>query len=158
MMPHKNGTMKAKELTAFCGLYCGDCIRYQSKASDLASQLLNEFDKRHFKKYAEVKKHHTPEFENYDAVVHLLKAISAFSCQIPCRMGGDGCGGACKIIRCVKDKSYQGCWECGEFESCQNLNFLKPFHGDAPIQNLRKIREIGIENWASHREKCYLWS
>jgi len=150
--------MIEKELTAFCGLYCGDCIRYQSKASDLASQLLNEIDNLHFTKYAAVKKYNAPAFENYEAMVALLKAISAFSCKIPCRLGGDGCGGSCKIIHCIKGKAYEGCWECGEFESCQNLHFLKPFHGEAPIKNLRKIRKLGIDNWASHREKCYPWS
>ena len=27
---------KHKELATYCGLYCGDCIRYKSKALDLA--------------------------------------------------------------------------------------------------------------------------
>ena len=30
------------ELTAYCGLYCGDCIRYRSKASDPAKPILEE--------------------------------------------------------------------------------------------------------------------
>ena len=34
---------------------------------------------------------------------------------------------------------------------------LKPFHGDAPLKNLRKIRELGIGLWARCREKCYPW-
>ena len=146
-----------KNLTAYCGLYCGDCIRYQSKASDLANQLLNELDHHHFSDYSEIKKRHAKEFENYDAMVSLLNAVSKFSCEIPCRLGGDGCGGSCEIVRCIKTKSYEGCWECNEFESCRKLEFLKPFHGEAPINNLRIIRECGIENWASQREKCYPW-
>ncbi|MBW1816899.1 MAG: hypothetical protein JRJ60_07040 [Deltaproteobacteria bacterium] len=68
-----------KDLTAFCGLYCGDCIRYQCRASDLSNE------------------------------------------------------------------------ECGK------LDFLKPFHGDASIKNLRKIAELGLVNWAKNRDKCYPW-
>jgi len=32
-----------------------------------------------------------------------------------------------------------------------------PFHGDAPLKNLRKIKDLGIDNWAKNREKCYPW-
>ena len=31
-----------KELTAYCGLYCGDCHRYQSRYSELARDLKRE--------------------------------------------------------------------------------------------------------------------
>ena len=41
------------ELTAYCGLYCGDCIRYRSKASKLAFELKNELQRVEFDKYAE---------------------------------------------------------------------------------------------------------
>ena len=42
------------ELTAYCGLYCGDCVRYRSKASDLARELINELKNTEFDKYAEL--------------------------------------------------------------------------------------------------------
>ena len=34
------------ELTGYCGLYCGDCIRYRSRAADLAEELLDELRKQ----------------------------------------------------------------------------------------------------------------
>jgi hypothetical protein len=43
------------ELTAYCGLFCGDCIRYQCKASDLSESLLDEIKKSHWLQYAAVK-------------------------------------------------------------------------------------------------------
>ena len=43
------------ELIGYCGLYCGDCIRYHSKASDLARELLSELQKTEFGKYAAIK-------------------------------------------------------------------------------------------------------
>ena len=146
-----------RELTAFCGLYCGDCIRYKCRASDLANELLDEIDKVHFTEYAKVKRIHSKGFENFGSLISSLKAISEIRCEIPCRSGGDGCGGKCEIIRCVKNKLLEGCWECDDFEGCHKLDFLKPFHGDGPINNLRKIREHGILKWAEHRDKCYTW-
>lgn len=153
------GKMKQNEtyLTAYCGIYCADCIRYKCKASDLANELLNEINKLHFNEYAKVKRTHRKEFENFDSLISSLRAISEIKCEIPCRLGGDGCEGGCEIIKCIKDKSFEGCWECNSFEKCEKLDFLKPFHGEAPVKNLRKIRELGIDNWAKHREKCYPW-
>ena len=146
-----------RDLTAFCGLYCGDCIRYKCRASDLANELLNESGKLHLAEYANVKRFHTREFEHFESFIALLKAISQINCDIPCRLGGDGCGGTCEIIQCVKSKSLEGCWECHDFEACDQFDFLKPFHGDTPIHNLRKIKVHGISNWAKNRDKCYPW-
>jgi hypothetical protein len=149
--------MKDKDLTAYCGLYCGDCIRYKCKASDLADELLNEIDKHHFMEYANVKRTHIKEFENFEPLIALLKAISGINCEIPCRSGGDGCGSECEIIKCVKANKFEGCWECNDFEKCDKFDLLKPFHGDATLKNLRKIKELGIDKWAKNREKCYPW-
>jgi uncharacterized protein DUF3795 len=145
------------QLTAFCGLYCGDCIRYQCKASDLADELLSEIDNHHFTEYANVKQTHTKEFKNFNELISSLKAISGIKCETPCRIGGDGCGGSCEIIKCVKNKSLEGCWDCDDSERCDKLEFLKPFHGDGLINNLRAIKQYGLSNWAKHRDKCYPW-
>jgi Protein of unknown function (DUF3795) len=149
--------MTDADLTAYCGLYCGDCIRYKSKASDLADELLKELEKTQFKYYAKVKQSQIQDFDHYDPMLKLLGHISKLRCEVPCRLGGDGCIGSCEIIACVKDKSFGGCWECSEFETCESLAFLKPFHGDTPRNNLRKIKEFGISAWAKHRGKCYPW-
>ena len=44
--------LQERALTAYCGLSCGDCIRYKSKASELASQLINELVKINFDNYS----------------------------------------------------------------------------------------------------------
>jgi hypothetical protein len=151
------GEMKEKDLTAYCGLYCGDCVRYQSRSSDLAKQLLNELGGQKFSEYAKLKSTHKKELENYDVMVSELKVISEFKCELLCQLGGDGCEGPCEIIKCVKDKDFDGCWQCDSFEKCEKIDFLKPFHENAPVNNLRKIKELGIDYWSKHREKCYPW-
>lgn len=149
--------MTDSDLTCYCGLYCGDCIRYKSKASQFAADLLKEFENTQFDEYAKAKASQIRDFQHYQIVVDLLTHISQLRCEIPCRLGGDGCMGSCSIIECVKGKSLEGCWECPEYKACKKLDFLKPFHGDTPLHNLSKIKKFGIETWAKHRRKFYPW-
>jgi len=107
--------MKENGLTAYCGLYCGDCIRYGCKASDLADELLHEVRRVSFAEYANVKKIHTKAFGDFDAFIETLNAISQIKCDTPCQLGGDGCGGSCSIKACVNSKLIDGCWECDTF-------------------------------------------
>ena len=146
-----------KVLTGYCGLFCGDCIRYRSKAADLALELLNELRRVHFEKYAKVKRNSVEEFERYDEMIKAMEVINDLKCNIPCRLGGDGCAKPCEIRKCVPSKRLQGCWECGEFEECNKFEFLKPVHGNGPKENLKIIKKYGLENWAIHREKIYPW-
>jgi len=146
-----------ENLTAYCGLYCGDCIRYKSKASDLAKDILKEFEKTNFSEYAKVKKAEMPQMEQFEAAIHVLRTVSQIQCALPCRLGGDGCGGSCPVIECVKENKRQGCWECSDFKMCGKLDFLKTFHGEAHLKNLQKIKDMGIDAWIKHREKCYPW-
>lgn len=149
--------MNDHDLTAYCGLYCGDCIRFRSTAADLARELLAELEQTQFREYAAVKQSHIPDFRLYGTMVTLLTQIYGIRCDVPCRLGGDGCGGSCTIVSCVSGKSVEGCWECHRFETCEKLDLLKPFHGEAPVKNLRRIKELGVNGWTKHREACYPW-
>ena len=144
--------MTDDDLTGYCGLYCGDCIRYRSRASELATDLLKEFQKTRFSEYARVKQTQISDFEYYEHMVSLLAHVSRLRCEVPCRLGGDGCMASCQIIECVKGKSFDGCWECSEYETCTKMDFLKPFHGGTPAHNLGKIKEFGIGDWLSTEE------
>jgi len=146
---------KEAELTAYCGLYCGDCLRYKSKAADLARDLQNELRKVKFDKYAEVKSAFVKEFEHYGECLQVLEAIAGLKCDTPCRAGGDGCLEPCEIKRCVGSKKLEGCWECDELEECERFEFLRPFSGSIPKENIRKIKKYGLDKWAKHRGKFY---
>ena len=148
------------ELTAYCGLYCGDCIRYRSKAADLARDLLSELQDTEFNKYAEVKSvsmNKAEELKYYQECCKVLAAIVELQCNEPCRVGGGCPTFSCQIVECCQKKGLEGCWECDEFEECQELAFLKPFHGEAPWQNLRQIKESGLDEWVYRRHKFYVW-
>ena len=145
------------ELTAYCGLYCGDCLRYKSKVADLARDLQNELQKVKFDEYAKVKGASVKELKHYKECCQVLDAIVSLGCDIPCRSGGDGCLQPCEIKGCVQAKKLEGCWECGEFEVCSKFGFFEQFHGDTAKENLRKIKEYGLNSWARHRGKFYSW-
>jgi len=145
------------EFTAYCGLYCGDCIRYRSKAADLARELLSELRATEFGKYAEVKSHSMEELRNYEQSCRVLEAIIKLQCNAPCRVGGGCPTFSCEILKCCRSKGYRGCWECQDFEACGKFKSLEKYHGDAPVQHLRKIKEVGVDKWAEHRPKFFVW-
>jgi hypothetical protein len=145
------------ELTAYCGLYCGDCLRYRSKATQLARDLMNELQAVRFDKYARVKSAAVKELEHYDECIQVLDAVVKLGCDTPCKAGGDGCSGPCEIKSCVQMKKLEGCWECNEFDRCHKFESFKPIHGNTTRGDLRKIREYGLDRWAKHREKFYAW-
>lgn len=146
------------KLTAYCGLFCSDCIRYKSRASDLASQLLNELKNVKYENYVKVKQKNVKELGNYETMISALEAICKLNCDLPCRSGSGGCAQECEIAKCVNLKRIEGCWECKELGECNNFEFLKPFHGNIPQSNIRKIKKYGLDKWAVHRDGIYIWS
>jgi hypothetical protein len=149
--------MNEAELTAYCGLYCGDCIRYKSRAVVLARDLIKELQTVQFDKYAKVKSAAVKELANFNECVRVLDAIVKLGCETPCRVGGDRCSGPCEIKNCVQMKKLEGCWECNTFETCDKFEFFRPIHGDTTVGNLKKIRQYGLDSWAKHRNKFYKW-
>jgi hypothetical protein len=83
--------------------------------------------------------------ENHEACRQVLSAIHHLDCQMPCREGGGSSG--CRIRECCKHKGINGCWECDGFESCDTLAWLNPVNQGANVENLRTIREKGIESF-----------
>lgn len=158
-MPKKS----ALELTGYCGLYCPDCIRYKSKASGLANNLLEELEKSEFGEYAKIKssskKQLNPvkEFEHYTECIEVLGAIADLQCNIPCRVGGGCPTFSCDILKCCTNKGFDGCWQCGTFKTCGKFRPLESVHGNCPKENLKKIKKYGMENWVKFRHKPYIW-
>ena len=152
-----------RKLTGYCGLYCGDCIRYHSKASDLARQLIEELNNTQFEKYAKIKSSSKKQFdaikrfEHYKKCYAVLEAVAKLQCNSPCRIG-EGCAAfSCNILECCRQKGFEGFWQCEIFENCEKFTTLKSVHGDTPQQNLIEIKKHGIDNWAKHRHKAYVW-
>jgi hypothetical protein len=134
---------------AYCGLYCGDCIIRKHHMGELADRLLEATATPAFAKLVAGLPEIIPEtFEtltNHEACRDVLAAIRHLDCEMPCRKGGGTSG--CKIRDCCNRKGINGCWECGDFESCRTLGWLNPVHQGAHLANLRTVRDKGIEEY-----------
>lgn len=142
-----------RKYTAYCGLYCLDCIpsnkRFFEVLNELEAQLLDiKFDK-----YAELKSETNSRFEDYSKFFQVLQDMKKLECTAICTEGG--CKEDCKIRECVKDKKYEGCWECPDFKECKVLLDLKKIHSIE--HNLEMIKNYGVDNWSDKRGKHYSW-
>ncbi len=127
----------------FCGLCCLDCYNHSGKIADLARDLRKELRRVHFEKTAVGLADYSffKEFKDYAACYNVLGRMVKLRCATICREGGGP--PFCKIRKCCKKKQLAGCWECREFETCEKLDFHKPFHGIAHIKNLRRLQKKG---------------
>ena len=152
--------MTDKNLTSFCGLWCGDCIPANEKIYELTSELSQLFIETGFKNYAEFKSRRIPEFNDYDTFINVLNSFEKLHCYNYCRQGPHskeaGCE-TCKIRLCAVEKGFDGCWDCDIYNSCEHIIKMERFHPDIK-HNLDMIKENGIDNWKEYRGKHYNWS
>ena len=136
-----------KDLITYCGLYCGDCFMYKGKIADLARDLRKELRQAKFAKTAESLSDISffQVFKNYPQCYEVLGALVKFRCKRTCRGGGGP--PFCKMRKCCQKKSIDGCWQCDEFETCENLDFLKPVHSDAHLRNLRTLKKTDVDGF-----------
>jgi hypothetical protein len=145
-MPRKGSVSKKApdmNVITYCGLCCLDCHGYKQKVPDLARDLRKELRDSKYKKFAYSLSKYTfgRPFKGYDTCYEVLGAMVRFRCHKGCRSGGGP--PFCKIRKCCIGKKLDGCWECGNFEGCKKLDFLRPVHGDGHIRNLRAIKKKG---------------
>ena len=143
---------EGQDLIAYCGLYCGDCFAHKGNIADLARDLRKELRQAKFDRTADslASISFFEVFKDYRQCYEVLGAMVKFRCKNTCKGGGGP--PFCKMRKCCQKKGFDGCWQCDEFETCRNLDFLKPSHGDAHIKNLRIIKEAGVEKFLTGRK------
>jgi hypothetical protein len=149
-----------RKYTAFCGLYCKDCIPSNSELFRLTKRLSELLDDLGFEHYAELKSKRNEEFLNYETFRKLLTEIQKLKCDPNCFEGPVselGCSENCERRQCVIKKEIPGCWECAEYKECTKLEWHKKFHPGME-KNLDMIKEFGLDNWLDKRGKHYTWS
>jgi hypothetical protein len=142
------------ELTAYCGLYCLDCIPSDRGLFVTARELQNHLKKRQFEEYARLKSETNKLFESYSRFSEVLQEIINQECVAPCRKGGSN--PVCPVRDCARSKKYEGCWECSDWKSCELLTRLKKIHPD--LENrLQIIPKESLQSWAIKRKRHYFW-
>lgn len=140
-----------EKLIAYCGLYCDDCFGYKGKIADLSKELRKELKKEKFD--IMVKGIPFKALENYKECYEVLGTLVRLKCNYACKGGGGN--PFCKIRKCCKSKSINGCWECNEFTACNKLDSLKLNHGNAHIKNLQIINKKGTEEFIKGKKHWY---
>ncbi|MBN2853332.1 MAG: DUF3795 domain-containing protein [Clostridia bacterium] len=146
--------------TAYCGLYCKDCIPSNEKLFTLVNELDQLLEELNFEKYAAVKSKRSSIFDKYDDFKSVLMEIKKIECKKGCFRGPEsllGCSKNCQIRECVIEKHLNGCWECEEYGKCSKLEKHKTFHPGLE-NNLDMIKEFGIDNWIDKRGIHYHWN
>ena len=142
-----------KKNTAYCGLFCPDCIPSNKRLFEVLNELENLLIELKFDKYAELKSKSNETFQNYSEFLNVLEEMKKLKCKMLCAEGG--CKEDCKIRECVRNNQYEGCLECSDFKNCELLEYLKKIH---PIEyNLEMIKKYGIDKWDDKRGKHYIW-
>jgi hypothetical protein len=144
-----------KDLIAYCGLYCGDCFAHQGAVAELSRDLIKELRKNPFGKLAEsfLDVPLFAVFKGYQQCYGVLGALVRLRCRNTCK--GGGCPPFCKMRKCYQKKGIEGCWECVDFETCDELDFLKAGHRDAQLKNLRKLQKAGVDSYLKGKKYWY---
>ena len=125
---------KTDALIAYCGLDCSRCFGYTKTISEASKGLRRTMRAEKIKQVWPS----IPFLGDYDSFKKTLDALAGLRCG-GCREGGGPPW--CKIRTCCRNRGYESCAQCDEFESCEKLTFLEPGHKDEHLKILRKLRK-----------------
>jgi hypothetical protein len=148
--------MKSKKaLLAYCGIYCGDCLGYTGVIADAAKEFMTALENYKFDRTVKCVLYN--ELEDYDKFSKMLKFMSCLKCPQPCREREDSAG-ACPIRKCCTERRFYACYECNDFENCDKLkSFMKGLHAEACVENLKAIKEMGLDAWIRKGKRHHYW-
>ena len=145
-----------KDLLAYCGFYCGDCLGYTGVIADAANDLTAVLEKYQFHRTAECV--FPEQLRDYDRLREMLGFMAGLRCAGICREGEQDHPSSCQVKKCCRDRGFYACYECDGFETCDTLDSLhKGLHTDTCVKNMKAIREMGLEAWLSNGKRYMYW-
>ncbi|KPK70173.1 hypothetical protein AMJ82_03760 [candidate division TA06 bacterium SM23_40] len=134
---------EAKDLTAYCGAYCGECAIYGGRIIvQVATQLKALIEAADYLEW--VPKFGGIDFEFaefYRGLPYFTESTSGCYCQEPCREGG---GAPCKVRPCAKERGVEICYACRVFPVNISHGFWKRILVSERI--IRDSRDSGWKN------------
>ncbi|MBN1274649.1 MAG: DUF3795 domain-containing protein [Candidatus Aminicenantes bacterium] len=133
-------------LAAYCGIYCGACDVYQKRILKAGKELKEVLGYLNMDEIST----QVPGLEGYPTFEKVLNTLMMFFGQCAgCQKGGGN--PQCLIRICCKEKGYSSCAECPS-APCEKFSY---FGDSQPMlaQNLKDIKESGIENWSRQQQK-----
>lgn len=95
-----------KELLAYCGRYCGDCLGYTGVLQDAATSLKRVIDSNEFSQTA----HNVfpEELEEFEKFYEMLTFMTTLKCPKVCRER-EGQEVSCEIMKCCRERGFFAC-------------------------------------------------
>lgn len=143
-----------KDLLAYCGIYCGDCLGYTGVIADAAEDFKGVLEKYEFEKSA--KAILPDQLKDYEKIFDKIVFMTGLRCPIACRERTDN-NADCEIRKCCQVKGFFACYECNDFKNCEKLKAMEELHYEAMIKNLKEIREMGLEEWIKKGKAHHYW-
>lgn len=140
-------------MIAYCGVFCKECPANIKQIAFYAHDLKGEIDNYESKRLLHQLKSLDEELNtigNFKVFYEILEYLEELKCDSPCRE----CSGnpRCEVGICCKNKALSGCWECIEFNHCGKLNDLKDALGKAYLDDIRLLREEGMDRFLEIKE------
>ncbi|MBU6998370.1 MAG: DUF3795 domain-containing protein [Theionarchaea archaeon] len=147
--------MERKELLAYCGGYCGDCLGYTGVLADTADSLKVVVDTH--KVNQTIQCVFPEQGEKYWEFYEMLTFMTHLRCPKICRER-KGEEVFCHIAKCCRKKGFFACYECDELETCNLLKSkFNGLHYESNMRNLKDIKEMGLEEWLSKGKRHCYW-
>jgi len=133
-------------LIGCCGIYCGACFAYRREISRKAKELKDLLEREKFRRIAK-------PFDwigSYRDFSRWLSWLVRLTCD-GCQTGGGN--PFCSIRKCCQKKGYTSCADCPEMP-CKKLEWITRRYKKWSLKNLKRIREIGYEEWLKEMKKA----
>jgi hypothetical protein len=136
-----------KELVAYCGIYCGDCLGYTAVTADAAEAFAAVLDRYQFERTAAWI--FPEELAEFDRFRKDLAFMIGLRCPGRCRKAAGEAVPEGRVVRsCCVERGFYACFESDELETCAKLRDLHgSLHLDACLRNMRAMREKGMVLW-----------
>jgi hypothetical protein len=144
-----------KEMLAYCGFYCGDCLGHTGVIADAAADFKAVLEKYKFEKSA--KCIFPDQLKEYNKIFDKIVFMTSLRCPMVCRERKDD-NIDCEVRKCCRDKGFFACYECDDFEICEKLkSMMEGLHYEAIMRNLKEIKTMGLEKWLSKGKAHHYW-
>jgi hypothetical protein len=144
-----------KELLAYCGFYCGDCLGHTGLIADATNNFKKVLDKYQFDRTAKCV--FPDQLKDYDRFYEIVGFMTGLKCPMTCREREDR-NVACEVRKCCIINGFYACYECDDFEACDKLkSLMEGLHYESSLKNLKAIKEMGLEEWITRGKRHHYW-
>jgi hypothetical protein len=149
------GINEAKNLAAYCGIYCGSCGMYRGRIyAKMAREFLEIVNAAGYPDELTINaRGDKPDF-NYNEFLkgleYLSKEDSGAYCQESCKSGG---GVPCEIRQCANEKGLEICYGCPDYPC---THFPLPWaNSPEKLKDYELFRQLGFDGWIKyHAERA----